>query len=408
MKAIKNFVPATVDESPTIVGQIEMRNVKELKQSPEQARTLFDESALQELADSIIEHGILQPLVIRPDGTLVAGNRRWLAAKIARMVEVPCIVRDCDSSLESYLLGAIENLQRADLSPMEEANLYLRMVVEYKMNQTQIAAKLGKPRLRVQRMLALANADSSIQEAIASKALSWSTAQEIENLMSTPEDKAAAVEMVAQGHATREEIRELAKVHYDRDSIQVPNIASPVATKLAIYRVLADRDLVRQTDADQIAALGWETFPEIVKGKSPETNYDDTVLIGCIANVKRELTEKNEAQQKATATAKAYKKAVARNEAAASVESGESMSDVPLDVPMVKAQASSQEFENEIRDRMDELQAGDSKLEILRAALRKIVYYGIGNEDSDNIRNEHVIALSKIAQEALEAAFEVA
>lgn len=412
MKAIKNFIPATKEESPTVVGQIEMRNVKELKQSPEQARTVFNAEALQELADSIVEHGILQPLVIRPDGTLVAGNRRWLAAKIAKMVEVPCIVRDCDTSLESYLLGAIENLQRADLSPMEEANLYKRMVEEYNMNQTQIAAKLGKPRLRVQRMLALASADQSIQDAITSQALSWSTAQEIENLMSTPEDKAAAVAMVAQGHATREDIRIIAAASPKVVNVEsVPVAVSLAATIHAIYGYLGEKSNVAHDDGHKVAFMktSSSSFNQEVVEAYAHLKFDAGIFEAAKQHVYASILDKHNAEVKVKAQRSAFKAAVKSNAQAVEKESGESMSDVPMDIPVKAAQvASSQDFENELRSRMDAYQVSDSKLEIMRSALRKIVYYGIGSEDSDNIRTEHVIALSKIAQEALEAAFEVA
>ena len=133
----------------------------EIEPNREQPRKDFDEKALSELADSIREHGVLQPLLVRPlkDGRyqLIAGERRWRASRMAGLTEVPVIVRDLDDQA-AMELALIENLQRTDLNIMEEAAGYRELMERYGMTQEVVAKRVGKSRPAVAnalRMLAL-------------------------------------------------------------------------------------------------------------------------------------------------------------------------------------------------------------------------------------------------------------
>ena len=140
----------------------------EIEPNREQPRKDFDEKALSELTDSIREHGVLQPLLVRPlkDGRyqLIAGERRWRASRMAGLTEVPVIVRDLDDQA-AMELALIENLQRTDLNIMEEAAGYRELMERYGMTQEVVAKRVGKSRPAVAnalRMLALPEATARL------------------------------------------------------------------------------------------------------------------------------------------------------------------------------------------------------------------------------------------------------
>ena len=135
--------------------------VDRIEPNPENPRLLFEESALEELASSIREHGVLQPILVRPAGRdqyqLVAGERRWRAAIKAGLATVPALVEelDDDAALE---IAVIENLQREDLSPLEEATIYDKMVKDHGYSIRKLAQKLGKDKGYLENRLRLADA----------------------------------------------------------------------------------------------------------------------------------------------------------------------------------------------------------------------------------------------------------
>lgn len=126
--------------------------ISSISPNKRQPRTHFDEVALQELADSIALHGILQPLLVRPSGAgkyeLIAGERRFRAAKLAGLKAVPVVVRASDAK-ESLELALIENLQREDIGPLESARAYRRLIDEFGLTQESVAERVGKSRAAV-------------------------------------------------------------------------------------------------------------------------------------------------------------------------------------------------------------------------------------------------------------------
>ena len=130
-------------DNTTESGPVTLR-IAEIEPNREQPRKEFDESALADLADSIREHGVIQPLLVRPMPTggyqLVAGERRWRASRMAGLTEVPVVIREL-SDHETMELALIENLQRQDLNPMEEALGYQSLMNEYAMTQEQKSFK---------------------------------------------------------------------------------------------------------------------------------------------------------------------------------------------------------------------------------------------------------------------------
>lgn len=141
----------------------------EIEPNREQPRRAFDEAALNELADSISAHGLLQPIIVRPmlNGSyqIVAGERRWRACRIAGLSEVPVIIKEIDDK-EYYELALIENLQREDLNAIEEAVGYKTLMEQYGLTQEQISQTVGKSRSAVANALRLLNLTEAEQEAL--------------------------------------------------------------------------------------------------------------------------------------------------------------------------------------------------------------------------------------------------
>lgn len=144
--------------------------LSEIEPNKDQPRTHFDEEALQELADSITTHGLLQPIVVRPviGGTyqIVAGERRWRACRIAGLTTVPVIIKSLDDK-QTMELALIENLQRKDLNPVEESRGYARLLKEFELTQEEVAERVGKSRSAVTNALRLLNLPDDMLNALA-------------------------------------------------------------------------------------------------------------------------------------------------------------------------------------------------------------------------------------------------
>ncbi|MDH3253550.1 MAG: ParB/RepB/Spo0J family partition protein [Gemmatimonadota bacterium] len=148
--------------SPTSVS------VDHLRPNRLQPRTRFEGSALEELAASIRIQGVVQPILVTPrrDGafTIIAGERRWRAAKKAGLAEVPVVVRDVASEREMFEMALVENLQRSDLNPIEEAEAYTRLLEEFGLTQEDVATRVGKGRSTVTNALRLLALPDEVQE----------------------------------------------------------------------------------------------------------------------------------------------------------------------------------------------------------------------------------------------------
>jgi len=160
-------------EGEALVPQ--MIAVDQIKPSRQQVRSRFDAEPLGELAESIRLHGVLQPLLVRPLGDgyeLIAGERRWRAARLAGLRTVPAVVRGDAGSDEQLVLGLIENLQRTNLDPVEEARGLRRLIEEFGLTHDEVAQRLGKHRVSVTQSLRLLAGCPAIQSAVASSVIS--------------------------------------------------------------------------------------------------------------------------------------------------------------------------------------------------------------------------------------------
>ncbi len=147
--------------------------IKDIKANPFQPRKIFDQSALEELAQSIKEHGILQPIIVRKKRVkyeIVVGERRFRAAQLAGLVEVPAVIRELDDA-QMMELAILENLQREDLSPIEEAEAYQSLLEALKLTQDQLSQRLGKSRPHIANHIRLLSLPKDIQQYINDGAL---------------------------------------------------------------------------------------------------------------------------------------------------------------------------------------------------------------------------------------------
>jgi len=174
-------------------GVIELE-IGQISPNPAQPRRDFDPSRLEELAASIREHGIVQPIVVRQVGQgyeIVAGERRWRAAKLAGLAKVPVLVREF-SEAERMEIALIENLQREDLNPLEEAEAYRTLMETFGLTQEALAKRLGRSRPQVANTLRLLQLDPKVQEEVRSGRLSMGHAKVLLGIEDAAEQAALA------------------------------------------------------------------------------------------------------------------------------------------------------------------------------------------------------------------------
>lgn len=189
------------NQGPEADGSLRQLPLQKVEPNPDQPRRDFNEEELQALADSIGEHGILQPLTVRemPHSgyyQIIAGERRWRAARMAGLTEVPALVIEADDR-QAMELALIENLQRQDLNPVEEAQGYHSLLEDYGLTQEEAARRVGKSRPAVANALRLLNLEADILEQIRSGALSPGHARAIFSLKDGKKRQEAAQKIVS-------------------------------------------------------------------------------------------------------------------------------------------------------------------------------------------------------------------
>ena len=201
-----------------------------------QPRKDFGREALQELIDSIRQHGIIQPLIVRQVGArfeLIAGERRWRAAQEADLTQVPVIIRSA-SDMEVLELSLIENLQRADLNPIEEAQGYARLANEFGMRQEDIALKVGRSRAAVANAMRLLDLHPQVQIWLAQDLLSVGHAKVLLALKASDEQLLAAETVLRRNATVRSTERLVARLLGIGRSRRKQRVAEQVATSAAI------------------------------------------------------------------------------------------------------------------------------------------------------------------------------
>lgn len=256
-----------------IAGAEQRIPLDRIRANPRQPRSEFDEAALRELAASIRVQGIIQPLLVRPDGDgayeLVAGERRLRAARLAGLDEVPVVVRDVSDG-ESLELALIENIQRSDLSPLEEAAAYQHLLDDFGHTQEEIATRVGKSRPAVANALRLLRLPEPIKKEIARGRLSAGHARVLLSLESADAQLRAARQILARQLS----VRDTEKIAGGRREPEKPATRDP-------HRAALERDLA--------AALGTRVriLPRGRGGKIEIEYYSNEELHGIAERLSR-------------------------------------------------------------------------------------------------------------------------
>jgi len=204
------IVSLLTPDSPTRSVGVRIVQVDHIEPNPEQPRMVFEQAALDELAASIREHGVLQPILVRPLGPntyqIVAGERRWRASRQAGLATIPALIEDIDDDT-ALEIAIIENLQREDLTPLDEAAMYDRMVHEHGYSIRKLADKLGKDKGYLENRLRLADAPPEIRELVSLRKDSLSHAYELMKV-DDPKKRRRLAEQVARGELTLIKLRD--------------------------------------------------------------------------------------------------------------------------------------------------------------------------------------------------------
>ena len=186
--------------------RVTLLNINDIKPNENQPRTSFDEEKILELSQSIEVHGVIQPILVRPSAygyEIVAGERRWRAARKAGLREVPCIIREMTEQ-QNMLIALIENIQREDLNPIEEARGIRKMVDAFELTQEQIAKSLGKSRSYITNSLRLLKLPSQVIDMVASGTLSGGHARSIAGMEGQKRQLEAARRCLESGWTVRD------------------------------------------------------------------------------------------------------------------------------------------------------------------------------------------------------------
>jgi ParB family chromosome partitioning protein len=216
-KGLESLLPSRPAAPPAAVAHVESAGkpleilLDQIERNPFQTRSRFDEAPLTELAQSIAASGVVQPIVVRPlnqpNGQakyqLITGERRWLASRKAGKTTIPAIVRQA-SDEQTLEMTIVENLQRADLNPMEQARAYQRLSHDFKMTQEQMATRTGKERASVANFLRLLRLPELIQHKVESGDLSFGHARTLLALDSAESITAAAQKVMALNLSVRQ------------------------------------------------------------------------------------------------------------------------------------------------------------------------------------------------------------
>jgi len=201
------LIPETPRETQPANSPYQLLPIHKIEPNPGQPRRDFDEEELQSLSDSIALHGVVQPLTVRelPNGyyQIIAGERRWRAARLANLRQIPAVIIEADDK-KTMELALIENLQRQDLNPVEEALGYQSLMTDYGMTQEETAKQVGKSRPAVANALRLLQLPAKVLEMVRSGALSAGHARAVLSLKTEKQQQEAAQKIAALGLSVRQ------------------------------------------------------------------------------------------------------------------------------------------------------------------------------------------------------------
>ena len=204
------LIPQRTIEEPTVQSGVRHVQIAQIEPNPHQPRKRFADETIQELASSIREHGLIQPLVLKEVSTpygpryqLIAGERRWRAAQRAGLSAVPAIVKGATPQ-QMLELALVENVQRADLNALEEAEAYRQLIQEFELTQEQVAHKVGKDRTTISNALRLLKMPEALKEAVLNENISEGHARALMQIPEEPKQQKLLVHVMDENLSVRQ------------------------------------------------------------------------------------------------------------------------------------------------------------------------------------------------------------
>jgi ParB family chromosome partitioning protein len=235
-KGLSALIPEELEKED--IKRIEEIDTNLICPNPNQPRKVFEQDKLEELTESIKKYGVIQPIIVRKDNdiyTIIAGERRWRACKNANIKSMPCIVRDIENKNASEI-ALIENIQREDLNPIDEANAYDFIMDRYGITQEDVSNIVGKSRVYVTNIMRLSNLDSYVKEKIVNNEISAGHGRAILSL--SPEKQIAMTNLIIKEDLSVRDVEKLV-----RDTKKPKRRIQPEKDKYLAYveEMLTDR-----------------------------------------------------------------------------------------------------------------------------------------------------------------------
>ena len=241
-EVVKEVVKEVIKEVKVPVPGDTMMKISDIEPNREQPRKNFDKEALQELADSIKQFGIIQPIVVQKKDDyyeIIAGERRWRAAKLAKLKEVPVIIKEY-SNREVMEIALIENIQRKDLNPIEEALAYKSLIDEYSLKQEELANRVSKSRTAIANSMRLLKLTDSVQNMLINDEISMGHARALLTLEQEDLQIEAAKTIVSKGLSVRD-TEKLVKSILNPKQVKLPIPSAEAARYDAIANKLREK-----------------------------------------------------------------------------------------------------------------------------------------------------------------------
>ncbi|MGE5472769.1 MAG: ParB/RepB/Spo0J family partition protein [Ignavibacteriales bacterium] len=234
-RGLEALIPGAVQSEKEIV---ELK-INEVEPNSTQPRRCFKEEALETLAESIKLHGVVQPIIVTKEGDrykIVAGERRWRAARIANIKTIPAIIKEY-AGKEILEVALIENIQRQDLNPIEEAEAFQRLVQEYNLKQEEVAVTVGRSRSTVANSLRLLNLDNRVKEMVMSGAITEGHARVLLSVKNQDEQYKIAKDFENELFSVREAEKHIKKIMTNKKSkkaedTKIKDIFTDISSKL--------------------------------------------------------------------------------------------------------------------------------------------------------------------------------
>lgn len=253
----------------------EMIRISDIEPNPDQPRKVFDESELLSLSASIAEYGLLQPILVAESGVLagtyriIAGERRWRASRMAGLDEIPCVIFDGDD-LAAAQVALVENIQRSNLNPIEEAMGYRALIDRYGMTQENLAIKMGKSRPAIANAMRLLDLPDEVLPLVAEGKLTAGHARTLLGLVSRENIPMLAERTIEEGLSVRALEAEVKKANAPAPAPKAPKTPKPIDEQTAVYMEQLERRAVELSGRRiKIKDLG-------VGKRRIEIDFDDT------------------------------------------------------------------------------------------------------------------------------------